>query len=62
MELTVNRTGPITNPGHLFGNILEDETKKFSINVYGKNFKTKDGTGIRDYIDVQDIAQIHLIL
>lgn len=56
-----NRTGPILNQGHLFANILEGmRAKKFSINVYGKNFKTKDGTGVRDYIDVQDIAQIHI--
>ena len=55
------RTGPILNQGHLFGNILEGmSTKKFSINVYGNDFKTKDGTGVRDYIDVQDIAQIHI--
>ena len=55
------RTGPILNQGHLFGNILEGIiTKKFSINVFGNNFKTKDGTGIRDYIDVQDISQIHI--
>ena len=33
--------------------------KKFIIN--GNNYKTKDGTPIRDYIHVEDLAKIHLI-
>ena len=33
--------------------------KKFIIN--GNNYKTKDGTPIRDYIHVEDLAQIHLL-
>lgn len=34
--------------------------KKPSINVYGNNYKTKDGTCIRDYIHVSDLAKIHI--
>ena len=33
--------------------------KKFIIN--GNDYDTKDGTPIRDYIHVEDLAQIHLI-
>ena len=33
--------------------------KKFIIN--GNNYKTKDGTPIRDYIHVEDLAKIHLL-
>jgi len=30
------------------------------LNVYGKDYKTRDGTGIRDYIHVVDLAQGHV--
>ena len=33
--------------------------KKFIIN--GNNYKTKDGTPIRDYVHVEDLAKIHLL-
>ena len=33
--------------------------KKFIIN--GNDYKTKDGTPIRDYIHVEDLAEIHLL-
>ena len=35
------------------------KNKKFVIN--GNNYKTKDGTPIRDYIHVEDLAKIHLL-
>ena len=35
------------------------KNKKFLIN--GNNYKTADGTTIRDYIHVEDLAQIHLL-
>tara|TARA_B100000029_G_scaffold504355_1_gene583052 strand:- start:640 stop:1398 length:759 start_codon:yes stop_codon:yes gene_type:complete len=55
------RSGPIINQGHLLGNILDSIFKKnFKINVYGNKYKTHDGTGIRDYIDVEDISNIHI--
>jgi UDP-glucose 4-epimerase len=31
------------------------------IKIFGKNYQTKDGTCVRDYIDVRDIARAHLI-
>ena len=36
------------------------KNKKFVIN--GDKFKTKDGTTIRDFIHVLDLAQIHVLL
>ncbi len=34
--------------------------KREKISIYGKDYKTKDGTAIRDYIHVSDLADIHL--
>lgn len=35
--------------------------KKDYINIFGDNFQTHDGTGIRDYIHVVDIAKAHVL-
>ena len=34
--------------------------KRPYLNVYGKDYATPDGTGVRDYIHVQDLAQGHV--
>tara|TARA_X000000950_G_scaffold180078_1_gene218393 strand:- start:12585 stop:13565 length:981 start_codon:yes stop_codon:yes gene_type:complete len=53
-----NLSGPIKR-GSLFKNLSKSILKKVSkINVYGKDFKTPDGSGLRDYIDVIDLANI----
>lgn len=47
---------------HLVPNILKsslDEDKEFKI--YGDNYNTPDGTCIRDYVNVNDLAQAHLL-
>ena len=36
--------------------------KKPKLKIYGSNYKTKDGTCIRDYILVSDIAEIHYLV
>jgi UDP-glucose 4-epimerase len=55
------RTGPIIK-GPLFNNICFNTKKNnFKINVFGKNYNTKDGTCIRDYIDVNDLSQLHIL-
>ena len=57
-----NKTGPLKK-GSLFKNLSENlEKNKNNINVYGKNFKTRDRSAIRDYIDVVDIANIHYLI
>ena len=34
--------------------------RKKQLAVYGNNYNTKDGTGIRDYIHVSDLAKAHI--
>jgi UDP-glucose 4-epimerase len=47
--------------GHLIKNIaIESLKKKPIINIFGNDYPTKDGTCIRDYIHVSDLAYIHI--
>ena len=47
--------------GHLIKNIaIQSLKRKPKIKIFGGNYKTKDGTCIRDYIHVSDLADIHL--
>ena len=47
--------------GSLFKNIASNiVNNKFYIGIYGNDHETKDGTALRDYIDVRDLAIIHL--
>lgn len=34
--------------------------KKESVKIFGTDYKTKDGTGVRDYIHVCDLADVHV--
>lgn len=34
--------------------------RRKKLNIFGADYKTKDGTGIRDYIHVTDLAEAHL--
>lgn len=55
------RVGPINQSGQLFKNLSTCiVNKNYQIKVYGKNYKTRDGTCIRDYIDVNDLSRIHI--
>jgi len=52
------KIGQINDNGQLFKNLSKEILKKKpSINIYGNNYKTKDGTCIRDYIHVSDLAK-----
>ena len=47
--------------GHLIKNLaIQSLKKKPIIKIFGNNYKTKDGTCIRDYIHVSDLANIHM--
>ena len=47
--------------GHLIKNIAIQSLKaKPVVNIFGNNYPTHDGTCIRDYIHVSDLADIHI--
>ena len=56
------RSGLISNePTHLIKILSEVAVgKREKIFIYGNDYKTEDGTTIRDYIHVSDLADIHL--
>tara|TARA_Y100001970_G_scaffold242889_2_gene307705 strand:- start:10233 stop:11216 length:984 start_codon:yes stop_codon:yes gene_type:complete len=56
------RTGLISdNATHLIKILSEVAVgKRSKISIYGKDYKTHDGTAVRDYIHVSDLADIHL--
>ena len=55
------KIGQINKGDQLFKNLaVELERQKPNFKIYGDDYKTKDGTCIRDYIHVVDIAEIHL--
>ncbi len=57
-----NKIGQIEKShGQLFKNISIQALKKNPVvRIYGKNYNTKDGTCIRDFIHVSDLADIHV--
>ena len=55
-------TGEWHDPeSHLIPLILEAAYNKSSINIYGDDYPTADGTCIRDYIHVNDLAAAHIM-
>ena len=51
------------NSDHLFKNFsIELMKKKPKLKIYGTNYKTRDGSCIRDFIHVSDIADIHYLI
>ena len=52
---------PLGIPNNLFPYILDVISgKRPHLNVYGSDYDTPDGTGVRDYIHVVDLADSHL--
>jgi UDP-glucose 4-epimerase len=50
-----------TSHGHLIKNLaIQSLEKKPKIKIFGNDYKTRDGTCIRDYIHVSDLADIHI--
>ena len=49
-------------PNNLLPYILDVAAwKREQLGVYGNDYDTVDGTGVRDYIDVNDLAEAHLV-
>ena len=47
--------------GHLIKNLAIQSLKnKPKVKIFGSDYKTKDGTCIRDYVHVSDLADIHI--
>ncbi len=46
---------------HLIPNIINAALRNETIEIYGDNYDTEDGTCIRDYIHVSDLAKAHLL-
>lgn len=46
---------------HLIPNILKASKENKTFYLFGDDYDTKDGTCIRDYIDVEDLIEAHLL-
>jgi UDP-glucose 4-epimerase len=52
----------MAKPTHLIPNVMRALSgSQGHLTVYGQNYKTKDGTGVRDYVYVVDLCQAHLL-
>ena len=52
---------PLDVPNNLFPYICKVAQRKYErLKIFGNNWPTKDGTGVRDYIHVMDLARGHL--
>jgi UDP-glucose 4-epimerase len=55
------RTGlQLARPTHALGKLIEAHTDGVPFQVTGTDYPTRDGSGIRDYIHVWDLAAAHL--
>jgi UDP-glucose 4-epimerase len=59
----LGRAGPSSaNATHLIKVAVEVALgKRSEVTVYGNDFATPDGTGVRDYIHVSDLARVHVL-
>jgi UDP-glucose 4-epimerase len=55
------RHGQAPGATHIIARILESIRDNKEFILYGKNYPTDDGTCVRDYVHVEDIAQAHIL-
>ena len=53
--------GQVKDATHLIARIMENVTLGSEFSVYGNDYDTPDGTCVRDYTHVSDIAQAHVL-
>ncbi len=55
------RTGlQVRSPSHALGKLIEAHTSGAPFRITGTNYPTRDGSGIRDYVHVWDLAAAHI--
>ena len=53
---------PLDNPNNIFPILNRVASGKISkLSIYGNDWPTKDGTGVRDYIHVMDLSEGHVL-
>jgi UDP-glucose 4-epimerase len=55
------RHGQVSGATHIIARVLESIRNKEQFTLYGTDYPTADGTCIRDYIHVEDLAQAHIL-
>jgi len=55
------RHGQAPGATHIIARVLESVKNNKDFTLYGSNYPTEDGTCIRDYIHVEDLAEAHIL-
>lgn len=50
------------NNSNLFPNILKKRRKNLCLQIYGNDYLTIDGTAVRDYIHIEDLISVHVMM
>ncbi|ALD12096.1 UDP-glucose 4-epimerase GalE [Clavibacter capsici] len=50
-----------TNPSHALGKMIEASNASGTFTVTGTTWPTRDGSGLRDYVHVWDLARAHIL-
>jgi UDP-glucose 4-epimerase len=56
-----NRHGQAPGATHIIARVLESIRDDRPFTMFGRDYPTKDGTCVRDYVHVQDIADAHVM-
>lgn len=56
-----SRHGQAPGATHIIARVLESIRDDKEFTLYGKDYSTDDGTCVRDYVHVEDIAQAHIL-